>query len=70
MKSPVTMNRNQLSGAIFLPLRMRSNLMPLLIVNTHLACNALDCSCLLVFSLLEFPLIAVSMFLTPFHRQV
>jgi hypothetical protein len=41
-KSVVTMNNYQLSGAIFLPLRMRSNLMPLLIVNTHLACNALD----------------------------
>ena len=41
-KSVVTMNNYQLSGAIFLPLRMRSNLMPLLIVNTHLACNSLD----------------------------
>ena len=35
----IRINASQESGAIFLPLRLRSNGMPILIVNTHLACN-------------------------------
>ena len=39
-KSPLSINFSQEHGAILLPLRLRSNRMPLLIVNTHLNCNA------------------------------
>jgi hypothetical protein len=37
--TPVTINKNQTHGAILLPLRLRANGMPLLIVNTHLNCK-------------------------------
>jgi hypothetical protein len=41
-KTPITMNKAQTHGAIFLPLRLRANGMPLLIVNTHLNCKTFD----------------------------
>jgi hypothetical protein len=64
-KSPQALNRGQMSGAIFLPLRMRLTHMPLLICNTHLACNALDfdLAVLFVFSLLYPPLHAMIIFI-------
>jgi hypothetical protein len=42
-KTPVSINKSQTHGAILLPLRLRSNGMPLLIVNTHLNCNVFHC---------------------------
>jgi hypothetical protein len=44
----LTVNMSQCSGAIYLPLVHRATKMPVVVVNTHIACNVVSALCVYV----------------------